>query len=80
MKVQVSSVLDEKGNVIGWKIKKIYPWGVIEAICCDHPGRLNDGEFDHKVNRLWNDLIYMPTPKNLGKLIIAYRTWRKSCS
>ena len=47
MKVQVSSILDEKGNVKAWKVKKMYPWGIIEAIC-DNPGRLNDGVFDYK--------------------------------
>lgn len=76
MKVQVSSILDEKGNVRAWKVKKIYPWGVIEAIC-DHPGRLNDGRFDHQVNHLWNKFIARPTPKNLGKVVQAYKKWRK---
>lgn len=76
MKVQISSVLDEKGNMKGWKVKKIYPWGIIEAIC-DHTGRLNDGIFDYQVNHLWNKFMARPTPKNLGKLIQAYKKWRK---
>ena len=76
MKVQVSSILDEKGNVKAWKVKKIYPWGIVEAIC-DHPGRLNDGRFDHKVNHLWNKFIHRPTPKNLAKVVQAYKKWKK---
>jgi len=76
MKVQVSSILDEKGAAKAWKVKKIYPWGIIEAIC-DHPGRLNDGRFDHKVNHLWNKFIHRPTPKNLAFLVKAYKQWRK---
>ena len=76
MKVQISSVLDERGKVAGWKVKKIYPWGTIEAIC-DNPGKLNDGRFDHKVNDLWSKFIHQPTPRNLAFLIKAYRRWRK---
>ena len=76
MKVQVSTILDEKGDVKAWQVKKIYPWGTLVVLTKDL-GAVNDGEYDHQVNDAWANLTSFPTKGALRGFLEAYRRWRR---